>query len=507
MLRSWRFPIVAPIVSIRSWRRLEEARAILRELLADLYAAAPPVAPGATIVIKPNITANAPSSSGGTTHVELVEAIIEATRAWSPGRIVVAEGTGAFGTAHETAFPTGGWREMATRQGVELYNLDAGAHDEIMLDHPRYPHPLPISCLVLEADLYISVPLLKTHISADYTVALKNSYALTPQTKRTEIHRQYLLEEAIVDINRIRPPDLIVVDGYDGAEGIAGGTDFERPAGARLMLAGTDPVAIDVIARQIMGLHMRTRYLEWAIAEGVGCGDPAAITVCGPAPDGLCRPFVTPGAELCERMPGLTLGDNEACSGCRVAVLAALRRAHASRLLQPLTVVYGEGETMPARDTAVLYVGDCALRDAGAAVSVPGCPPEAGAVHSALLRLHVICQKCVAPLREALEGLPPELLATLRATAAGEMVYAGEKMDLYQRHRALIVGDCSADYARVVRERAPSLGMDPDEDVLFATGCPAEARAIREAVIKAWGKELMPCYVCARHRGGECDRR
>ena len=502
MLTLWRLTIAAPIVSIRPWQRLVEAADILQELLTDLYGPQPPVKPGATIVIKPNITANAPSSSGGTTHVELVEAIVEQARAWSPGRIVVAEGTGAFGTAHETAFPIGGWREMAARQGVELYNLDAGAHVPVMLEQPRYPEPLPVSRLVLEADLFISVPLLKTHISADYTVALKNSYALIPQIKRTEIHRQYLLEEAIVDISRIRPPDLIVVDGYDGAEGIAGGTDFERPAGARLMLAGSDPVAVDVISRQIMGLNMRTRYLEWAIAEGVGCGDPDAITVRGPAPEGLCRPFMTPSEELCERMPGLTLCDRDACSGCRVAVLAALRRAHASRLTRPLTVVYGGAKAGTESDDVMLYFGDCALKAAGEQAGVRGCPPDSGAVHSALLRLGVLCQQCIAPTLEALRGLPSELLATLRVTAAGEMIYAGEKMDLYRPHRALIVGECSADYARVVRERAPSLGMDPEADVLFVPGCPSESGAIREAVLKAWWDDA----VARRDRGQRQER-
>jgi uncharacterized protein (DUF362 family) len=485
-----RRPIIdSTLVSIRRWERFDDYVTLIDALLEDLYGGAAPIAPGGTVVIKPNITANAPSASGGTTHRELVEGLVLAARRWRPGRIVVAEGTGAFGPSHETAFPTGGWREMAARLGVELYNLDAGEHVERPLDKPRYPHPLPLSQLVLEADLFISVPLLKTHVSADYTVALKNSFALTPQATRSEIHRQYLLEEALVDINRVRTPDLILVDGWDGAEGIAGGTDFERPGGARVMLAGTDPVAVDLISRELMGLSMRTRYLEWAIAEGVGCGDRSRITVYGASPQGLCRPFMTPADELLQRMPGLTLMDCDACSGCRVSALAALRRAHAARLTEPLTVVYGGAETDQASEGAVLYVGDCASAHAGEHPSVPGCPPEAEAVHRALLEMGVVCQKCVAAAREALQCLPPEALARLRVTAAGEMVFAGPAFDFYQPHRAVIVGDCSADYARVVRERAPSLGMDPEGDVAFVTGCPATVTDIRRALLGAQGEK------------------
>jgi len=475
--------IVTPTVSIRRWTRFEDVAGILAELLNDLYGGRPPVAPGATIVIKPNITANAPSSSGGTTHVELIEALVERAKGWHPGRLVVAEGTAAYGATHASAFPAGGWREMAERQGVELYNLEAGEHRLVPLGRPRYPHPLPISRLVLEADLYISVPLLKTHISADYTVALKNSFALTPQVNRTEIHRQYLLEEALADINRIRPADLVVVDGWDGAEGIAGGTDFRRPAGARTMLAGNDPVAVDVMSRQLMGLNQRTRYLQWAIDDGVGCGDLARIACLGEEPAGLCHPFMTPGDELRLIMPGLTLCDGDACSGCRVAVLSSLRRARPPRLLRPLTAVYGEYEGPISSGGTVLAVGQCAAEHAGLGEYVPGCPPDAEAVHRALRRMGCLCDLCHAPALAALEALPAADLADLRVTAAGDTVFVGPDADPTRRHRVLVVGACSESYARTVLDRAPSLGMDPERDVAFVAGCPPAAEEIRRALV------------------------
>ncbi|MHB1319795.1 MAG: DUF362 domain-containing protein [Anaerolineae bacterium] len=438
--------------------------------------------PGGTIVIKPNLTANAPSSSGGTTHVELVEALVVAARAWRPARIVVAEGTAAFGPTHESAFPDGGWREMAARQGVELYNLEAGEHVPVRLDRPRYPHPLPISRLVLEADLFITVPLLKTHVSADYTVALKNSFALTPQATRTEVHRRYLLEEALVDINRMRAPDLVIVDGWDGAEGIAGGTDFRRPAGARVMLAGNDAVAVDVISRELMGLQMRTRYLEWAIEDGVGCGDLHALTVLGEPPAGLCRAFMTPGDELCEMVPGLTLKDGDACSGCRLAALGALRRARPPRLVRPLTVICGHWDGSTPAQGSVLVIGDCAAAAADLGSYVPGCPPDSETVRRALVESGALCQLCQGIARDALRALPPEGLADLRVTAAGDTVFAGPGVEATVRHRAIIVGDCSEAYAAIVRDRAPLLGMDPDRDVIYVPGCPVEAEAIRETI-------------------------
>ncbi|MBN1401970.1 MAG: DUF362 domain-containing protein, partial [Anaerolineae bacterium] len=260
------------VVAIEPWTDFDAVGRVLGACLASLGGMESIVSPGQRVVIKPNLTADAPASSGGTTHMELVEAIVAEVQRCAPGEIVIAEGTGRFGTALETAFLHGGWREMAARRGVTLHNLDGGPHREMSPENPRYPHPLPFSELVLNADVFISVPCLKTHISADYTVALKNSFSLTPQSQRSQIHREYLIEESLVDLNRIRKPDLVVVDGWDGADGVAGGNKFERPAGARLMIMGRDPVAVDVVSKEIMGLAMRTRYLNWAIADGVGVG-------------------------------------------------------------------------------------------------------------------------------------------------------------------------------------------------------------------------------------------
>ena len=249
---------------------------------------------GQVVVIKPNITADAPSESGGTTHVELVEALVRLVQPCAPGRLVVAEGTGKFGIQQETAFLHGGWREMAARTGVELYNLDAGPHRDISLPNGRYGKPLPVAELILDCDVLITVPCLKTHPSCDYTVSIKNGFSHIHQLKRSEVHSEYRIEEVLTDLARIRKPDLCVVDAWDGAEGVAGGTNFDHPAGARLLLAGADPVAVDVVSREVMGLHAPTRYLNWAIQDGVGCGRPGADRRGGRSAGRVPAPFSHP---------------------------------------------------------------------------------------------------------------------------------------------------------------------------------------------------------------------
>lgn len=468
-----------PIVTIRHWSEFHQAGQVLAACLADLGGLERFIRPGQTVVVKPNITASGPASSGGTTHVELVEALVHQVWRCAPSRIVVAEGTFTFGTTQEAGFPVGGWREMAARTGVELYNLDAGPHTELTLPGARYPHPLPFSQFIVDADVYISVPCLKTHINCDYTVALKNGYGLIPGWKRSEIHRQYLLEQALVDLNRIRKPDLVIVDGWEGAEGIAGGSSFTSPAGARLLLAGDDPVAVDVVSRQIMGLPGRTRYLDWAIENGVGVGDPARIQVTGLQVADCCRPFRWPAHELMELMPGLVVHDLGACSGCRSAALTAAYRFAHQKLLKPLTVVFGkEGEPPPcSADTIV--AGDCAAHLGHLGMHIAGCPAGVPEIVAAMERLGCICQRCHDVAHQALAGFAPASLPHLRVAAAGSEVFVGAEVKRTEWHQELLVGDCMERYAAAVLERSPQLGMVPGKDVVWLRGCPVEEAEVR----------------------------
>lgn len=472
-------------VSLHRWAQLSEVDEVLARCLADLGGIEAFVRPGQTVVIKPNITANAPSHTGGTTHMELVEAIVRQVQRCRPGRIVVAEGTGAFGTTHESAFPTGGWREMAERTGIELWNLDAGPFVEIELPKPRYPMgAIPFSKLIYDADVFISVACLKTHLNCDYTVVLKNAFGQTPQWKRSEIHSQYLLEQSLVDLNRIRKPDLSVVDGLDGAEGIAGGTDFDRPGKARLMLVGADPVAVDVISRDLMCFTARTRYLKWAIEDGVGIGDRQRIDVLGERVEDLQRRFMTSSDEFRIFLPNLTFHDCDACSGCRSTAQSALNRFRYQKLLKPVAMVYGGLGERPEPTGETFVIGDCAERFADLGQHIPGCPAPADAILQALEAAGVVCQICRDRATEALTALPDSLREYLRVSAAGAEVFSGSKVERHTWHLELLVGDCMQRYARVVTERAPQFGLDAERDIIWLRGCPVEPEAIADAIAR-----------------------
>jgi uncharacterized protein (DUF362 family) len=485
-----------PVVSVRHWKQLGDVSEVLGACLADIGGLEQIVRPGSRIVIKPNITADAPEESGGTTHVALVAALIEEVKRCQAGGIIVAEGTGAFGVTHESAFPTGGWRAMAEEAGAALWNLDAGDHRSVPDPTGLYGDSMSLAELVLDADVYITVPCLKTHISCDYTVALKNSYALTPQPMRSEIHRRRLLEEAIVAINAIRAPDLAIVDGFDGSEGEAGGTCFEHPAGARVMLAGRDPVAVDTVARAAMGLDRPTRYHTWAAQLGLGEGHLTRIHVAGDDLDACSRRFMWPAEQIDGELERVSLCDLGACSGCRMPAVMGLRRFPGRALREQITVAFGGRGELPEGNVRCT-VGDCAVAAGKGEVHVPGCPPTTADLVQALIDKGIVCQKCRDVARAAMADLPDALLERLRVTAAADEVHRGRYVVHGIRHKELMIGDCMASYAKMAAGRAPAVGLVAEEDIAFCPGCPPEVEDIRETLCR-WAVDLTPAWADGR---------
>ena len=80
--------------------------------------------------------------------------------------------------------------------------------------------------LVLDADVLISVPVLKNHYLAGVTLGMKNLIGLLPNDiyhgpgniygKHSLSHGPIELDQHIVDLSLARRPDFIVVDGQRG---------------------------------------------------------------------------------------------------------------------------------------------------------------------------------------------------------------------------------------------------------------------------------------------------
>jgi uncharacterized protein (DUF362 family)/NAD-dependent dihydropyrimidine dehydrogenase PreA subunit len=145
---------------------------------------------------------------------------------------------------------------------------------------------LPISRAVLDADVVINLPKMKTHVAAGITGAVKNTFGYVIGAAKTQLHAAYPGAEpfsrAVLDVFAIRPPDVSVMDAVWAMEGQ--GPSGGRPRFVGRILASDDAVALDVVAAGIMGYRPdEIPYLVGAGKRGLGEVRPEAIEVVGPA--------------------------------------------------------------------------------------------------------------------------------------------------------------------------------------------------------------------------------
>jgi uncharacterized protein (DUF362 family) len=128
----------------------------------------------------------------------------------------------------------------------------------------------------------IQLPTVKTHVFTGTTGAMKNAFGGLLHDKRHWTHAQ--IHETLVDLltiqKEIHPGIFAVMDGTIAGDGP--GPRAMRPHVANLMLASSDPVAIDAVAAKLMGFDpFSLKYIRLAHEAGLGCGDVRQIDLVG----------------------------------------------------------------------------------------------------------------------------------------------------------------------------------------------------------------------------------
>ena len=102
----------------------------------------------------------------------------------------------------------------------------------------------------------------------------------------------------LLEIYQIRPPDLTIVDAITAMEGDGPGSGDPRHVG--LLLAGVNPVAVDVIAGEIAGIPKKLLFVEREAEKlGLPGADRSSIEVSGTAPESLLvQPFRLPPSDV-----------------------------------------------------------------------------------------------------------------------------------------------------------------------------------------------------------------
>jgi uncharacterized protein (DUF362 family) len=217
----------------------------------------------ATVVIKPNLCTAVPEKVwASNTDPAITEAVCELLLTRTR-RIVIGESDGLRQTAQE-AFALSGYVEIARRLGIELINFSEVPWTGVECE-PAGKIELP--GVLLEADVFITLPVLKTHALTYFTGALKNQWGCLPQYDRILVHKY--LDPLLATLHRVLRPKLAVMDGIIGMEGR--GPSNGKPRRLDVVLASRDSVALDATAMRLVGLEpQRSRHVVLTAERGLG---------------------------------------------------------------------------------------------------------------------------------------------------------------------------------------------------------------------------------------------
>lgn len=222
---------------------------------------------GQTVVVKPNIGWDTPEELGANTNPRLVARIVEQCLKAGAKDVFV------FDNTCDT------WNRCYANSGIEDAVKNAGGrmvpgntenyYKSVSIPNGKRLKEAKVHELILNADVFINVPVLKHHSSAKVTICLKNLMGVV--WDRRYWHRNDL-HQCIADFGTWRKPDLNIVDAYrvmtrNGPRGVSQADLVMK----RSLIISTDMVAADAAASRIFGEEpFEIGHIKIAHEMGVG---------------------------------------------------------------------------------------------------------------------------------------------------------------------------------------------------------------------------------------------
>jgi uncharacterized protein (DUF362 family) len=232
------------------------------------------------IMLKPNLVTDSPRC---TTNPEIIRTLVQLMQAQDK-EVLIGEGSAAVygynvnldGTVcsmddplrldamQQSVFDRLGYTGLADSLGVPLVNLHTGEMVEVDVPGGGLAYEqLSLHRSLTEIDLLCSVPMMKTHDRAHVSLGMKNLIGLYPGsvygTVRVSVHDHATaagspgIAYETIDMVRANKLGLVVIDGSTAMEGNGPSNGSLVPM--NLIIAGTNPLATDMVAASVMGFE------------------------------------------------------------------------------------------------------------------------------------------------------------------------------------------------------------------------------------------------------------
>jgi uncharacterized protein (DUF362 family) len=347
------------------------------------------IRPGDHVVLKPNLFAPYPPPISVDRRV--IASVVKLAREAGAKRVTVLEGV-SVGTLMKRVRPVMtpcgmargfktvevmqmlGVKQAVEEAGGEVLGVEDAEKVEVNIEGGMALHQVNYPKVILEADCFINLPAMKTHTMTMVTLSLKNLQGILDEKGRYFSHRDDI-DQHMVDISKIRKPDLIILDGLLAMEGMGAG-EAGSPVEMGIIMASADPVALDAIASMCMGIDnpLVVGTTRIAAHDGLGVANPFLIELVGAPMHEVRKKFQLPinFTQPIESLvtgvyPNIDVYIGGACPACWL--LAALVESLLSRIPQHVSLIVGIDPKIPPRirtDHAhTFFLGECALAAGG----------------------------------------------------------------------------------------------------------------------------------------------
>lgn len=240
---------------------------------------------GQKVLLKVNLIGPKKPEQAATTHPEFVRAVGQLLNDYGAKVYLGDSSGGAIAGMAPTkkAFLVSGLQQVADEEGFTIMNFDEIGPKLVT----RQQTDLYITKAFDQVDVVINLPKMKTHSMGIYTGAVKNLFGAIPGLRKAIYHKDspnpLEFGKVLAEIHQsIDNMPLHIMDGITAMQG--DGPTAGKPYAAGKILISEDPLALDRIAIEMMGIAPdKVTILKASIACKIGVWDRLQIDVVGDA--------------------------------------------------------------------------------------------------------------------------------------------------------------------------------------------------------------------------------
>ncbi len=255
------------IVQCKNYDEVDDRMTALLDLMGGIGQFAKT---GERIVLKVNLLRRAKPEAAVCTHPAVAAAVAGMLKKEGASAVIADSPGGGYQYSEKSLnkiYRTSGMEQAARQSGVEL-NLDTTSRPVHHAEGVLTKH-FDIITPVYEADAVFNLCKMKTHLFTMMTGAVKNIFGVIPGLLKPGYHAKLRdpkrFAAMLLDLSQYISPRLSIMDAIVAMEGDGPGAGDPRPVG--LLIGSRNPLALDVVAGEIMGMDRNANSIIIAAAQ------------------------------------------------------------------------------------------------------------------------------------------------------------------------------------------------------------------------------------------------